>query len=89
MVLAGGGWDGDGGGCPSRLFRHVWERLNRAGSRQGPLMALGTKANSVTLILAGYFPVTIDALVGEHTVHELYEFVNLTPSLANLSILGL
>ena len=36
----------------SRLFRHVWARLNRAGSRQGPLLALGTPSNSVTAILA-------------------------------------
>lgn len=36
----------------SRLFRHVWERLNRAGSLKGPLFALGKPANSVTTILA-------------------------------------
>ncbi|MBE9521828.1 MAG: TIR domain-containing protein, partial [Proteobacteria bacterium] len=36
----------------SRLFRHVWERLNRAGSKKGPLLALGKPANSVTTILA-------------------------------------
>lgn len=37
----------------SRLFRHVWERLNRAGSRQGPLLALRSRpANSITAILA-------------------------------------
>ena len=36
----------------SRLFQHVWERLNRAGSRQSPLAVLGTSANSVTAVLA-------------------------------------
>jgi len=36
----------------SRLFRHVWERLNRAGSLKGPLLALGKPANSITTILA-------------------------------------
>lgn len=36
----------------SRLFRHIWERLNHVGSRQSPLLAVGRPATAITSILA-------------------------------------